>query len=75
MHKDQAALQQNNSPTIEKVPSAAKRMCVSVTQVYREAKAGRLTIIKIGPRSSAVSTAEVDKWILDRIQAATKGGE
>ncbi|MFV5215619.1 helix-turn-helix transcriptional regulator [Azonexus caeni] len=58
---------------LEKIPHAARRMGLSVCGLYREAKAGRLTIVKVGARASAVSSQEVDKWIADRI-AAAKGG-
>lgn len=58
---------------LEKIPHAARRMGISTCQLYREAKAGRLTIIKVGARASAVSSQEVDQWIADRITAA-KGG-
>jgi len=58
---------------LEKIPHAARRMGLSVCGVYREAKAGRLTIIKVGARASAVSAQQVDQWIADRI-AAAKGG-
>jgi predicted DNA-binding transcriptional regulator AlpA len=58
---------------LEKIPHAARRMGLSVCGLYREAKAGRLTIVKVGARASAVSSQDVDKWIADRI-AAAKGG-
>jgi excisionase family DNA binding protein len=58
---------------LEKIPHAASRMGISTCHLYREAKAGRLTIIKVGVRASAVSSQEVDQWIAGRI-AAAKGG-
>ncbi len=60
---------------LEKIPQAARRMGLSVSGVYREAKAGRLTIIKVGERASALNCAEVDKWIADRIAATKKGAQ
>jgi predicted DNA-binding transcriptional regulator AlpA len=65
------------SPTrvssLEKIPAAAKRMCISSAQFYREVKAGRVgPIIKIGQRASAVPQDSVDQWISDRISAATR---
>lgn len=59
---------------LEKVPHAAKRMGISTCQLYREAKAGRITIVKVGVRASAVSQTEVDTWIRARISEATKKG-
>ena len=58
---------------LEKIAAAASRMAVSVAQVYREAKAGRLTIIKLGPRASALESMQVDAWIAARISEATHG--
>ena len=55
---------------LEKIPAAASRMAVSIPQVYREAKAGRLTIIKLGPRASALESGQVDAWIGSRIAEA-----
>lgn len=61
---------------LEKVPHAARRMCVSVCQAYREIKAGRLgPLIKIGERASALEGAAVDAWIQSKIDAATKGAK
>ncbi len=62
--------------TLEKVPHAARRMCVSVCQAYREIKAGRLgPLIKIGERASALESAAVDAWIQAKIDAANGGGK
>lgn len=61
---------------LEKVPTAARRMCVSVCQAYREIKAGRLgPLVKIGERASALESAAVDAWIAAKIDAAQKGGK
>jgi predicted DNA-binding transcriptional regulator AlpA len=63
---------------LERIPAAAKRMGVSVSQAYREIKSGRLRpLVKLGPRASAVPATAVDRWIADRIAEATKakGGE
>jgi predicted DNA-binding transcriptional regulator AlpA len=60
---------------LEKIPHAARRMGISTCQLYREAKAGRLCIVKVGSRASAVSSAEVTAWIQARIaESAKKGG-
>lgn len=60
---------------LEKVPHAARRMCLSVCQTYREIKAGRLgPLIKIGERASALDSAAVDAWIQARIEESTKKG-
>ncbi|HEX5127461.1 MAG TPA: hypothetical protein VFW00_12025 [Rhodocyclaceae bacterium] len=45
-------------------------MAVSIPQIYREAKAGRLDIVKLGPRASALDSAQVDAWIAQRITEA-----
>lgn len=58
---------------LEKIPHAARRMSISTCQLYREAKAGRLKIIKVGARASAVSSLDVDKWIAEKIEAAEGG--
>ena len=57
-------------PAIEKVPAAARRMAVSVSQVYREIRAGRLQLIKLGERASGLDVAAVDAWIQSKIDAA-----
>ena len=63
------------APAIERVPSAARRMGVSVSQVYREVKSGRLgPLVKLGPRASGLPASAVDGWIYSKI-AAAKGGE
>ena len=42
-------------PAIERVPTAARRMGVSFSHVYREIKAGRLyALVKLGERSSGL---------------------
>ena len=55
---------------LEKVPHAARRMGVSVSQAYREVKAGRLLLVKIGERASAIPSTSVDAWIQSKIFAA-----
>jgi predicted DNA-binding transcriptional regulator AlpA len=63
-------------PAIEKVPAAARRMGVSVSQVYREVKAGRLLpLVKLGERASGLPVVAVDAWIKSKIDAAQKGGK
>lgn len=61
-------------PAIEKVPTAARRMAVSVSQVYREVRAGRLKLIKMGERASGLDSAEVDAWIRLKITTAAARG-
>ncbi len=56
-------------PAIEKVPAAARRMSVSVSQVYREVRAGRLQLVKLGERASGIDAAAVDAWIQSKIDA------
>ena len=57
-------------PAIDKVPTAARRMGVSVSQVYREVRAGRLQLVKLGERASGLDVAAVDAWIQSNIDAA-----
>ena len=65
---------------LERIPAAAKRMGISVSQAYREIKTGRLgPLVKLGPRASALSSEAVSGWIAERIaeatpQQAAKGG-
>ncbi len=62
-------------PAIERVPTAARRMAVSVSQAYREVKAGRLgPLVKLGERASGLPSSAVDAWIRARIEEATKNG-
>lgn len=65
---------------LERIPAAAKRMGISVSQTYREIKIGRLgPLVKLGERASALSGESVDRWIAERIAESTpqqvaKGG-
>lgn len=65
---------------LERIPAAAKRMGISVSQAYREIKSGRLSpLVKLGERASAVPVDSTDRWIAERIaestvQSAAKGG-
>lgn len=65
---------------LERIPAAAKRMGISVSQTYREIKNCRLgPLVKLGERASALSSESVDRWIAERIaestpQQAAKGG-
>lgn len=57
---------------LERIPTAASRMGVSISQAYREIKAGRLTpLVKLGQRASAVPSTSVDRWIEARIAEAS----
>lgn len=58
---------------LEKIPVAARRMGVSISQAYREIRAGRLQFVKVGLRASAVTSDSVDAWIAERIAEAKKG--
>lgn len=59
--------------SLERLPHAAKRMGVSLSQTYREIKAGRLgPLVKLGERASAVPSEAVDAWIAARIAEATR---
>jgi predicted DNA-binding transcriptional regulator AlpA len=58
-------------PAIERIPTAARRMGVSISQAYREIKAGRLgPLVKLGERASGLPVAAVDAWIQSKIDAA-----
>lgn len=63
-------------PAIERVPTAARRMSVSVSQAYREIKAGRLgPLVKLGERASGLPVAAVDAWIQSKIDEANGAGK
>lgn len=62
------------SPALEKVPHAARRMGVSTSQAYREIRAGRLQLVKVGMRASAVTSDSVNAWIAARIAEAKREG-
>lgn len=58
---------------LEKIPAAARRMGISISQAYREIKSGRLgPLVKLGERASAVPVSSTDAWIAARIAEATK---
>lgn len=59
---------------LEKIPAAARRMGISISQFYRELKAGRHPgpLVKLGERASAVPMESTDAWIAARIAEATK---
>ena len=60
---------------LEKIPAAARRMGVSISQAYREIKAGRIgPLVKLGERASAVPAESVDAWIAARIAESTREG-
>jgi len=60
---------------LEKIPTAARRMGVSISQAYREIKAGRIgPLVKLGERASAVPAESVDAWIAARIAEAKREG-
>ncbi len=71
-----SANQSNQPPPgrrcLEKLPDAARRMGISLTQVYREIKNKRLgPIVKTGERSSAIESNSVDAWIEARVAEAS----
>lgn len=61
--------------SLEKVPAAARRMGVSISQFYRIAKRDGLRIIKVTDRASAVPQADVDAWINERINRHPVAGK
>lgn len=56
---------------LEKIPHAARRMGMSVSQFYRTAKRDGLRIVKVSERSSAVPAEDVTAWIQRRISACS----
>ena len=60
---------------LEKIPSAAHRMGVSVSQFYRIAKRDGLRIVKITERASAVPAEDVTAWINERINRHAVAGK
>ena len=69
---NRTALQQN-ALSLEKVPAAARRAAISVSQAYREIREGRIgPLVKLGARASAVPSASVDDFIAARIAEAGK---
>lgn len=63
------------TPSLEKIPVAARRMGVSVSQFYRIAKRDGLRIIKVTDRASAVPQSDVDGWINERISRHVTTGK
>lgn len=64
---------------LEKIPAAAKRCGISVSQLYRiikeHPKEGSIgPLVKLGPRASAVPSESVSAWIAARIAEASKPG-
>ena len=60
---------------LEKIPVAARRMGVSVSQFYRIAKRDGLRIIKITERASAIPETDVTNWINERISRHATAGK
>ena len=60
---------------LEKIPTAARRLGVSVSQFYRIARRDGLRIIKVTDRASAVPQADVDAWIQSRIDRHDAAGK
>ena len=61
------------SQCLERPRDAAKRCGISVSQLYREVKSGRIAPpIKVGERASAFPSEEVDRFIADRIREGRK---
>jgi len=60
-------------PRLERPRDAAARCGISVSQLYREVKAGRIAPpIKIGERASAFPSGAIDRFIDDRIRESRK---
>lgn len=58
---------------LERPRDAAARCGISVSQLYREVKAGRIAApIKVGERASAFPASDIDRFISDRINASRK---
>lgn len=69
MHQSYNTGDSSSMDSLQKVPVAARRMGVSVSQFYRIAKRDGLRIIKVSERASAVPQSDVDAWIQERIAA------
>lgn len=63
----------DREPLYVRVNEAPKVFGVSVSMIYREAKAGRLVIYKRGSMS-LLKVAEVSAWIEGKNPAAREGG-
>lgn len=70
--QNDAQATRTHTPSLERIPTAAKRMGVSSSQVYREIKIGRLgPLVKLGERATALPSTAVDSWIASRIAEST----
>lgn len=68
------APKQNTEVRLIRVRDAAAKMCVSVSFVYREIKAGNLgPLIKVGNHRSALNADHVDRWIAEKVRVAYQG--
>lgn len=56
--------------TLERLPSVMSRTGLCRSDIYRRIAAGTFPpAVKLGERASAWNSAEVDRWIFDRIAA------
>lgn len=74
-HTPSGPLSPERVAALEKIPSAAHRMGVSVSTFYRIAKRDGLRIIKITDRASAVPAEDVTGWINERISRHAGSGK
>lgn len=74
-NQNEATASTTRAAALERIPAAARRMGISVSQCYREIKAERVgPLVKLGERASALPAASVDAWIAARIAEASKPG-
>jgi prophage regulatory protein len=60
----------NDRPSLERLPAVLARTANSRSQLYADIKAGTFPApAKIGERSVAWLTTEVDAWCLTRVEA------
>ncbi len=55
-------------PIIYRINVAMAHLGVSRTQIYRLVKAGKLDLVKLGPKSSGVTSESVRRFVDDAIR-------
>jgi prophage regulatory protein len=59
---------------LERLPTVMYRTGLSSSEIYRSISVGRFPRpVKLGPRSSAWSAAEIDQWIEAGLAARSQG--
>ncbi|WP_257803310.1 helix-turn-helix transcriptional regulator [Burkholderia glumae] len=60
------------TPRLYKVRDVMAQLQVSKTTVYRLVAAGRLRLVKIGPKSSGITAESIDALLADNSKAPDK---